>query len=101
MAHGRNSEDISTLEMALLGFQIEKQRIETRIHDLQSQLRGKRASLPSAAGETKPRVRRELSASARRRIANAQKRRWAEYRKRTAHAAKTAKALSAKAAGAS
>jgi len=81
------------LEMALVGFQIEKQRIESRIQDIQSRLKGKRASTPSANGaESKPRVRRQLSAGARRRIAAAQKRRWAEHRKRAAQAAKTARA---------
>jgi len=47
------------LEMALVGFQMEKQRIESKIQDIQSQLKGKRASTPSSDGaESKPRVRR-------------------------------------------
>jgi hypothetical protein len=91
MARGRSTEDVSTLQMALVGFQIEKQRIESKMQEIQSLLKGKRAAAPSAdAGETKPRVKRELSESARKRIANAQKRRWAEHRKRVAQAAKAA-----------
>jgi Arc/MetJ family transcription regulator len=90
MARGRSVEDVNMLEMALIGFQIEKQRIESRIQDIQSQLKGKRAATPSAGpGETKAPVRRELSEGARKRIAAAQKRRWAEHRKRAAQAAKT------------
>ena len=89
MARGRSAEDVSMLEMALIGYQIEKQRIESRIQDIQSQLKGRRSSaLPGAAGDSKPRVRRELSEGARKRIAAAQKRRWAEHRKRAAQAAK-------------
>ena len=93
MPRGRSIEDVSMLEMALVGFQIEKQRIESRIQEIQSQLRGKRAAAASSDGaDSKPTVRRELSAGARKRIAAAQKRRWAEHRKRAAQAAKTSKA---------
>ena len=93
MPRGRSTEDVTMLEMALVGFQIKKQRIESKIQDIQSRLKGKRASTPSSDGaSSKPRVRRELSVGARRRIAAAQKRRWAEHRKRAAQAAKTAKA---------
>ena len=81
------------LEMALVGFQMEKQRIESKIQEIQSRLKGKRAATPSSDGaSSKPRARRELSVGARRRIAAAQKRRWAEHRKRAAQAARTAKA---------
>src|SRR4051794_39439306 len=98
MARGRSTEDVSTLQMALVGYQIEKQRIESKIQDIQSQLKGRHATLPSmSGGETKTPVRRELSPAARKRIAMAQKRRWAEHRKRAAQAAK---AQTAKAAGA-
>jgi hypothetical protein len=90
MARGRSTEDVGMLQMALVGFQIEKQKIEARIQDIQSQLKGKRGAAPvSGGGETKAPVRRELSESARKRIAAAQKRRWAEHRKRAAQAAKT------------
>src|SRR5437899_10813470 len=99
MARGKSIEDISTLQMALVGYQIEKQRIEARIEELRAKVRGKRAAAPTAMGETKAPVKRDLSEAARKRIAAAQKRRWAEYRKRKAAApkAQAAKAASAQA----
>ena len=33
MPRGRSSEDVSMLEMALVGFQIEKQTIESKIQE--------------------------------------------------------------------
>jgi hypothetical protein len=89
MARGRSIEDLTTLQMALVGYQLEKQKIEDKIRELQGQLKGKRAALPSVAGETKaPGTKRVLSPAARRRIAAAQKKRWAEHRKRMAQAGK-------------
>jgi hypothetical protein len=83
------TEDLTTLQMALVGYQFEKQKIEDKIRELQAQLKGKRPTLPSAAADKKaPKVKRVLSPAARRRIAAAQKKRWAEHRKRAAQAAK-------------
>ena len=90
MARGRSIDDVGTLQMALIGFQIEKQRIEAKMREIQSQLRGRRAATPSDGGEAPAPRKRELSEAARKRIANAQKKRWAEHRKRAAQAAKTA-----------
>ena len=87
MARGRGIDDVGTLQMALVGFQIEKQRIEAKMQELQAQLKGRR-SMSSEGGEAPARRKRELSAAARKRIANAQKKRWAEHRKRAAQAAK-------------
>jgi hypothetical protein len=90
MARGRNAEDLATLQMALVGFQIEKQKIDDKIRQLQAQLKGKRVLLPSVSAEVKaPGVKRVLSPAARKRIADAQKRRWAEHRKRAAQQAKS------------
>lgn len=89
MARGRNVEDLTTLEMALVGYEHEKQKIEARISELQARLKGKRIS-GAGADQMKPHKTRVLSAAARRRIAAAQKKRWAEHRKRAAQAAKTA-----------
>ena len=87
MARGRNTQDLITLQMALVGYQIEKQKIEDKIRQIQGQLRGKRVALPSdAVGKASGGRRRVLSAAARRRIAAAQKKRWAEHRKRAAAA---------------
>jgi hypothetical protein len=84
MARG-DIKDLATLEMALVGYQIEKEKIESKIREIQSQLKGKPAMTPAKKA---PRVRRALSAAARRRISAAQKRRWAEHHKRMAQAAK-------------
>ena len=91
MARGRNTQDPTTLQMALVGYQIEKQKIEDKIREIQGQLRGKRIALPSDSAAMAKRssgVKRVLSPAARRRIAAAQKKRWAEHRKRVAQAAK-------------
>jgi cell division septum initiation protein DivIVA len=75
--------------MALVGYQVEKERIEAKIRELQAKLKGKVASMPATA--TNPAgVKRILSPAARKRIATAQKKRWAEHRKRVAQEAKQA-----------
>jgi hypothetical protein len=89
MARGKSAEDQTILQMALVGYEIEKQKIEAKIKDIQAQLKGKRAAAPPATPEKKaPGAKRVLSPAARRRIAAAQKKRWAEHRKRMAQAAK-------------
>jgi hypothetical protein len=84
MARG-DIEDLATLEMALVGYQIEKEKIESKVREIQSQLKGKPVVKPA---EKAPGVKRALSAAARRRISSAQKKRWAEHHKRMAQAAK-------------
>jgi hypothetical protein len=102
MARGKSIDDAATLQMALVGYQLEKQRIEGKIQEIQSLLKGKRGAFSSAATAAGlPARKRELSESARARIAAAQKRRWAEHRKRAAQAAKAAKSSSPKTAAAS
>lgn len=88
MPRGRNIQDVNTLQMALVGYQIERQKIEDKIREIQGQLKGGTAVLPEAAVTKRTGVKRVLSPAARRRIALAQKRRWAEHRKRAAQAAK-------------
>ncbi|HXK02160.1 MAG TPA: hypothetical protein VMS37_07140 [Verrucomicrobiae bacterium] len=92
MPRGRNIDDATTLQMALVGYQIEKEKIEDKIRAIQSQLKGKRMPLSSNSGPAPAAPKRVLSPAARRRIALAQKKRWAEHRKRAAAAAKAAKA---------
>ena len=89
----------ATMQMALAGYEVEKQRIEEKIREINSLLGGKRAK-PAAAyrattksatttaakGSAKPRARRQLSAAARKRIAAAQHKRWDEYHKNKAQA---------------
>jgi hypothetical protein len=91
MARVKNgTTDLVTLQMALVGYRIERQKIEDKIQELQAQLKGKRVTLPSAAAEKQAGEgpKRILSPAARKRIALAQKKRWAEYRKQ--HAAPAA-----------
>ena len=88
MARGTRAEDQTTLQMALVGYQIEKQKIEEKIEQLTSLLRGKRGALTSSADEKPPALKRVLSAAARKRISAAQRKRWAEHRKQKAQAAK-------------
>ncbi len=89
MARGKNVEDLTTLQMALVGYQIEKEKIDTKIREIEAQLKGKRPTATAAKSAEKPAaVKRILSPAARKRIAAAQKKRWAEHRKRAAQAAK-------------
>jgi hypothetical protein len=84
MAQG-NIEYLATLEMALVGYQIEKEKIESKVREIHSQLKGKAVVAPA---RKTPGVKRVLSAAARRRISIAQRKRWAEHHKRMAQAAK-------------
>jgi len=83
MARGNSTEDLSTLQMALVGYQLEKQRIEARIQEIQAKLKGKAVASPASAAKREG-VKRELSPAARKRIAAAQKKRWAEHRRKAA-----------------
>jgi hypothetical protein len=92
MARGRSVQDLTTLQMALVGYQIEKQKIDDKIKEIEAQLKSKRGPASSASVATKKAAgnRRVLSPAARRRIAAAQKKRWAEHRRRMAQSAKEA-----------
>jgi hypothetical protein len=81
------AQDHSTLEMALVGYQYQKDKIEEKIRELHAALKGKKVPA-AAAGKGKAPAKRILSAAARNRIAAAQRKRWAEHRKRIAAAAK-------------
>ena len=82
----RVSHDPSLLQAALFGYQMEKEKIEAKIRDIQAQLKGKKASAPVAAKAAKSGGRREMSDAARARIAAAQRKRWAEFHKKKAAA---------------
>ena len=90
MARGRTTEDLTTLQMALVGYQIEKDKIEAKIKEIQAQLKGRKVSVAGAAPEKTAAVKRILSPEARKRIAAAQKKRWAEHRRMKAQQAKNA-----------
>jgi hypothetical protein len=84
MAQGK-IEELATLEMALVGYQIEKEKIESRIREIQLELKGKPVVAPAKKA---PGAKRVLSAAARRRISVAQRKRWAEHHRRMAQAGK-------------
>jgi len=74
--------DHTTLQMALVGYEIEKERIAGKIREIQSELGvGKPTGGGAVKSEAAPK-KRVLSAAARKRISAAQKKRWAEHRKR-------------------
>lgn len=88
MPRGRSAEDLTTLQMALVGYKYEREKIDEKIRQIEAQLKGKRIPLGAAAGAAQKPVRRELSEAARKRIAAAQRKRWAEHRKMKAAQAK-------------
>lgn len=90
MARGKLTEDSSILQMALVGYQVEKEKIEAKISEIEAQLKGKRAPISAATEKPETKGKRYLSPAARKRIAAAQKKRWAEHRKRAAQTAKEA-----------
>jgi hypothetical protein len=77
--------------MALVGYQVEKEKIEGKIKEIEAQLKGKYVLVSSSPEKAEPSGKRYLSPAARKRIAAAQKKRWAEHRKRAAQTAKAAK----------
>ncbi len=84
----RVSHDPGLLQAALFGYQMEKEKIEGKIRDLQAQLKGKKAPAVTAK-PMKSGGRREMSEAARARIAAAKGKRWAGIppRKRPRHKA--------------
>jgi hypothetical protein len=88
MARTANVEDLTTLQMALVGYEFEKRKIEDKISELQARLKGKGRTNSASAAKPAGAVKRFLSPAARARIAAAQKKRWAEHRKRAAQTAK-------------
>jgi hypothetical protein len=78
-----NTLDTTTLQMALIGYESERQKIQERIAELQRQLKSRdpRAGTP-VADTPALNGRRRMNAAARKRIAEAQKKRWAAYRKK-------------------
>jgi hypothetical protein len=84
------------LAMALVGYEVEKKKIDEKIREIRAQLGGAgpapRVGRPpksaATAAEAEAPKRRKLSVAARKRIATAQKKRWAEHRKAQAQVAK-------------
>ena len=87
MPRGKRKEDLVMLEMALIGYQQQKLKIDEKIHEIEARLKGKSpvsAAAPATRAAKPARVKRVLSAAARKRIGAAQKKRWAERRKQLA-----------------
>lgn len=86
MPRGKSTQDLSMLAMALVGYELEKKKIEERIKDIRAQLAGGRAAEKASysSDDDEGPKRRKLSVAARKRIAAAQKKRWAELRKASA-----------------
>jgi hypothetical protein len=79
MPRGNAGHDAATLQMALVGYELEKQKIDDKIREIQIRLGHKRGRVGTAKkGAARKRV---LSPAARARIAAAQRKRWAEHRK--------------------
>ncbi len=79
--------------MALVGLDMEKQKIEQKIAEIQALMKGHKAPArkgPAPAAQAPK--RKPLSVAARRRIAVAQKRRWAEHHRKQKAAKKEAAA---------
>jgi hypothetical protein len=91
MPRGRASSDPAMLSMALVGYELERQKIDEKIREIRARLGGKAAGPGAASAPAKAggqRRRRTLSVGARRRIAAAQRKRWAEHRKKLAQSGK-------------
>lgn len=80
------------LAMALVGYEIEKSKIEERIKEIRARIGGESgkthgasAVMGAAESDGQPK-RRKFSAAARKRMAAAQRKRWAERRKQKAAA---------------
>ena len=80
MARGK-SQDSTMLAMALVGYELEKKKIDERIKEIRAALGGRSPAKEAREPESEAPKRRKLSAAARKRIAAAQKKRWAEHRK--------------------
>jgi len=83
MPRGTKTIDQTVLQMALVGYEMERNKIDDKIREIKSQLKGKSAPVVSGDTGVAP-AKHKMSAAARKRIAAAQKKRWAEYHKRVA-----------------
>ena len=74
--------DNTLLQMALVGYETERQKIQATIDMIKAQLGGRRGPATATVVTATPHTGRRMSAAARRKIAAAQKKRWATYRKK-------------------
>lgn len=76
------------LKMALYGYQVELQKAEAAVAEIEAELKG----LKPQANATQTKKRRTLSAASKKRMAIAQKKRWKAYRMGKKVAGKTSSA---------
>src|SRR5436309_16044555 len=77
MPRGKSSHDQSMLAMALVGYEVEKKKIEEQIKEIRARLGGGKLAAKACATEADeaPRKRRKLSKAARMRISRSEERR--------------------------
>jgi hypothetical protein len=73
---------VSTLEMALIGYETELRRIVEAIQEIRNQLKQRTGRTAAGVEGGAPKSRRPMTAAAKRRIALAQKKRWAAFHAR-------------------
>src|ERR1017187_8201606 len=81
--------DIETLQMALIGYEAERQKIEATMAEIRGQLgtHSKGASAPAKTPTSEAKPKHRMSAAGRARIAEAQRKRWAAAKKHSDPAA--------------
>ena len=80
MARPKHKDD-SMLRMALVGYELEHNRIAEKIAEIQGKLAVPGGASASGESQQPQRKRRKMSAAARKRIGAATAARWAAYRK--------------------
>jgi hypothetical protein len=92
--------DQGVLEMALVGYEMERSRIEAAIDGIQAQLgsggSGRSSSTATTTDEPKTPRKKRFSAAARKCMAAAQKKRWAELKAKKAKPAKAKRTAASK-----
>ena len=87
--------DHTILEMALIGYQSERDKIVAKITDIKAQLGqrgpGRPKATPAGTNSAVPRKRRTISKAGRARIAAAQRARWAAQKQQQAQPGQPAK----------
>lgn len=76
------------ITVAIVGFEAQKQHIDSQIAELRNMLNSQPATLSVTVGAP-PKPKRKVSAASRRRMALAQKKRWAALKGRSAPASET------------
>ena len=71
--------DRSVLEMALIGYAAQVQKINDAISEIQKELRGGGATIATSVDGAEPKRKRHMSAAGRAAIAAATKKRWREF----------------------